>query len=209
MLALLLLVAGAFATAPADLSAVGVVLAGDPARSVAILRSEDRTRVARVGDEVFGGRLVAVAADVVTLEFAGGRVEVSVRSAGPLPPSPSPPRRAAPTTAPEPEAPRVMDRAEVQRRLGAEIPRILAETAVRPVTEDGRVVGLRLTRVPADSLLTEAGLQAGDVLTNINGTEIDGMATLIALWPSLQGATDLRADVVRDGRPLSISLSLR
>ena len=35
-----------------------------------------------------------------------------------------------------------MVRAEIDRRLGAEIPRILAETALPPVTEDGHVTGL-------------------------------------------------------------------
>jgi general secretion pathway protein C len=209
MLALaLLLVANA---APADLAAVGVVLARPAERSVAILRCEGRTRVAAVGDSVFGGRLVAVSADDVTLEFDGKRVDLLVASTGEVPPKGPPPAPTAPTAPAREEdsPPRVMDRAEVQRRLGAEIPRILAETAVRPVSEDGRVVGLRLTRVPAGTLLTEAGLRAGDVLTRINGTEIDGMATLIGLWPRLQGATDLHAEILRDGRPLSISLSLK
>jgi type II secretion system protein C len=210
MLALALLLAAN--AVPADLAAVGVVLARPADHSVAILRCEGRTRVAVVGDSVFGGRLVAVAADEVTVEFGGERVEVRVASTGsPLPPGP-PPSPAVPVARAREEAPpppRVMDRADVEHRLSTEIPRILAETAVRPVSEDGRVVGLRLTRVPANSLLTEAGLRAGDVLTRINGTEIDGMATLIGLWPRLQGATDLRAEVLRDGRPLSISLSLK
>jgi general secretion pathway protein C len=209
MLALALLLAAN--TAPVDLAAVGVVLARPAERSVAILRSEGQTRVAVVGDSVFGGRLVAVAADEVTLEFGGERVSLRVASTGSALPKAPPPAPAAPVgpARDEEPPPRVMDRGEVERRLSTEIPRILAETAVRPVTEDGRVVGLRLTRVPAGSLLTEAGLRAGDVLTRINGTEIDGMATLIGLWPRLQGATDLRAEVLRDGRPLSISLSLK
>jgi general secretion pathway protein C len=209
MLALVLFLAAN--AAPADLAAVGVVLARPAERSVAILRSEGRTRVAVVGESVFGGRLLAVAADEVTLEFDGERVALRVASTGSSPPKapPAPPAaRVAP--APEEAAPaRVMDRAEVERRLSTEIPRILEQTAVRPVSEDGRVVGLQLTRVPAGSLLTDAGLRVGDVLTRINGTRIDGMATLIGLWPRLQGATDLRAEVLRDGRPLSISLSLK
>jgi len=207
MLALLLPLLAAVA-APPDLSAVGVVLASSPDRSVAILRSEGRVRVAAVGDDVFGGRLVAVAADGVTLEFGGDRVTVRV-SAAPevaIAPAAAPPPRPAPREEP---AARVMEREEVQRRLDVELPRILAESAVRPVTEDGRVIGVRLTRVAPNSILTEVGLQAGDVLTSINGTEIDGMGTLIGLWPRLQGATDLRADVLRDGRPFNISLSLK
>jgi len=209
MVLLLVLLAQAV-SAPADLAAVGVVLAPSPERSVAVLRSDGRTRVVRVGDTVFGGRVLAVSRNGVRLVFGGERVDVPVRSTGP---APLLPRTAAVAATPEPppedQPPRVMKREEVQRRLGEEMNRILSETAIRPVTEDGRVVGVRLTRVAQDSLLTDAGLRSGDVLTNINGTEIDGMATLISLWPRLQGATSLLARGLRDGRPFSISLNLQ
>lgn len=206
--ALLLLFASAI---PADLAAVGVVVAEPPGRSVAILLAEGRTRVVPVGGDVFGGQLVEVSAEQVVLEFGGDRVVVRVTSSGepPLPEPPSVAVQPASEEAPEPTSARVMKRDEVQERLGAEMNRILSETALRPVTEDGRVVGVKLTRIAQDSLLTEAGLRAGDVLTSINGTEIDGMATLIGLWPRLQGASELSARVLRDGRPFSISLSLQ
>jgi type II secretion system protein C len=200
------------ASIPADLSAVGVVVSPSPDRSVAILRSEGRTRVASVGEQAFGGRVLAVSREQVSLVFDGERVDVRVTRASPAPAPPSTvtARKApAPRTEPETPALRVMKREDVQKRLGLEMNRILSETALRPVTEDGRVVGVRLTRVAQDSLLTEAGLRSGDILTNINGTEIDGMATLISLWPALQGASDLRAQGLRDGRPFSIALSLQ
>jgi general secretion pathway protein C len=209
MLSVLLVLAQAV-SAPPDLTAVGVVVARSADRSVAVLRSEGRTRVASVGDTVFGGTVLAVSRRAVVLVFDGERVDVRVGSAGP-PPIEPPPRTASSASAPPPvEAPpRVMKRDEVQKRLGAEMNRILAETAIRPVTEDGHVVGVRLTRVARDSLLTDAGLRPGDVLTNINGTEIDGMATLISLWPRLQGASSLQAKGLRDGRPFSISVELQ
>ena len=86
---------------------------------------------------------------------------------------------------------------------------ILADTAIAPVMEEGRVVGVQLTRVPEGSLLTDAGLRTGDVVTRINDTEIDGMATLIGLWPRLQNATELRAVVLRGGQPVALRLTLR
>ena len=102
-----------------------------------------------------------------------------------------------------------MSRTEVQTRLTAEIPQLLAETQVTPLREDGRVVGLTLTRIPANSLLLDAGLHAGDVITRVNGVDIDGMATLMSLWPRLQGATELRATVLRSGQPHSVQVNLR
>jgi type II secretion system protein C len=217
---LALALAAALETAPpADLAVSGVVVRKTPERSTAILTSGGKTRVVAVGDLVFGGRLVAVGPEEVRLDFAGKAVVLrlpSERQAAARAPVPSP-ASAAPAAAVPPGAPpedpatpaRTMQRAEVQRRLGDEIPRILAETAVTPVMEDGHVVGVQVARLAEGSLLTDAGLRAGDVITQVNGTTIDGMATLIGLWPRLQGATELRAVVTRNGQPVSLVVSLK
>jgi type II secretion system protein C len=204
----------ALASAPADLQALGVVVSQQPARSVAILRAAGRTRVATVGDEAFGGRVTAIAAGLVTLDFDGARVDLRLRPAAPATAAavPPPAAAAAPATPPPREAAgpaQTMERREVERRLGQEIPRILAETTAVPVMEDGHVSGIALTRIAEGSLLTEAGLRPGDVLTRINDTNIDSLATLIGLWPRLQTATELRAVVLRNGRPFDLSVSLR
>jgi type II secretion system protein C len=211
-LVLLVALADAPASAPKDLTVAGVVLATTPDRSSAILVSGGRTRVVAVGEAAFGGRLVAVGRDSATLEFGGERVQLRLPAAAPAPPPPAPSRPALTPGAPpeDPQTPaREMSRLEVQRRLGEEIPRILAETALAPVMEEGRVVGLQITRMPEGTLLGDAGLRAGDVLTRINGTDVDGMATLIGLWPRLQSATELRATVLRNGQPFSLAVSLR
>jgi S1-C subfamily serine protease len=71
------------------------------------------------------------------------------------------------------------------------------------------VIGYTLTRIPQSSLLTDAGLRPGDVLTRINDVPIDGMATLIGLWPRLQTESVIRAVVLRGGRPVSLAVTLR
>jgi len=196
------------AVAPADLAAVGLVHGANV--GVALLRSGGRTRAVRVGEAAFGGRLVAVEAGRAVLKFDDGLTIVPLTGAT-NPPAPLVASVAAPPVAPpvadEPVA-RVLPRADVEKRLATEIPRILAETAVAPVSEDGRPVGVRLIRVAQGTLLTEVGLRPGDVLTEINGVPTDSLASLMALWPKLQGATDLRASVLRDGRAVSLSLDL-
>jgi len=199
-------------TVPQDLAVTGVVVGRMPDRSSAILTSGDRTRTIAVGESAFGGRLVSVSAGAVVLEFGGERVELRLPTTVAAAPRPLPPRPTVPAGAPpeDPETPaRALSRAEVQRRLADEIPRILAETAVVPVTEEGRVVGVQVTRLPEGSLLTDAGLRTGDVLTRINDTDIDGMAPLIGLWPRLQTASELRAVVLRDGQPFSLRVTFR
>ncbi len=197
------------ALAPADLAAVGVV--HGESVGVALLRSGGRTRAVRVGETAFGARVVEVDETRVVLEFEGARTILPLAggSAAALAPAPA---RSLPVAAADdevPAAPRVLPRADVEKRLAAEIPRILAETAVAPVSEGGRPVGVRLVRVAQGTLLTEVGLRPGDVLTRLNDVPTDSLAALMALWPRLQGATDLRASVLRDGRPVSLSLDLR
>jgi general secretion pathway protein C len=200
---------------PADLAVAGVVLSGTSSRSTAIITSGGRTRVVSVGDTAFGGRVVSVSAEAVALDFGGERRVLALPSAAQAAGRPAPalsPRPAAQPGGPpeDPETPaRSMERVEVERRLGDEIPRILAETAVTPVLEDGRVTGVQLARLPEGSLLTDAGLRVGDVIKQINGTEIDGMATLVGLWPRLQSASELRAVVLRNGQPVSLVVSLK
>lgn len=197
-------------SAPApDVQVMGVVVARSPERSVAILRSAGRTRVAAVGDSVFGARVVAVAAGGVSLDFGGETVTVRLLANSSVP-APLPQRASASPPEEAPATPaRAMEKREVDRRLSAEIPRILAETTVVPVMEDGHVSGLALTRVPDGTLLTDAGLRPGDVLTEINDTRIDGMGTLIGLWPRLQNATELRAMVIRNGQRVPITVTLK
>jgi len=214
---LILALAAALETAPKDLAVTGVVVRKTKERSTAILSSGGKTRVVAVGDSAFGGRVVTVNAEGVTLDYAGERLVLRLQSAlqaaaaNPQRPAPPAARAAAPGAAPEdPSTPaRTMQRADVQRRLGDEIPRILAETAVTPVMADGHVVGVQVARLAEGSLLTDAGLRAGDIITQVNGTDIDGMGTLIGLWPRLQTATELRAVITRNGQPVSLVVSLK
>jgi len=194
-----------------DVAALGVVVSARPERSTAILRAEGRTRVVSVGDTAFGGRVVAVTPRQVVLEFPHGRVEARLAAEPPAARAPAPAAPAAADAASEdPATPhRRMERREVERRLAEEIPRILGESALAPVIEEGRVKGVALTRLAQGTLLTDAGLQAGDVLTRINDIAIDGLATLVGLWPRLQNETELRAVVLRQGRPVSLVVTLR
>jgi type II secretion system protein C len=203
MLLAICLLAATIAT-PDDLSVVGVVVAKHADHSSALLRARGQTRVVGVGDAAFGGKVSAIGPEAVTLDFDGTPVDVRVRGT----------KSAAPAAAPAPVkkadgGPLEFSRDEVQRRIGSEAPRILAETAIMPATTDGKVTGMTLTRMPAGaSILSDAGLQTGDVLTQINGTPIDGLPTLMNLWTKLQGQNTLQATVIRNGQPVSLNVNL-
>lgn len=209
-----LLVLSALASPPADVTAVGIVVSRASERSVAILRSEGRTRIVGVGDTAFGGRVAAIGPGAVCLEFGSEKVDLRLPGGAPSGGSasaatkPAPPPPTGPPEDPATPA-RTMARREVERRLAEEIPRILAETTLVPVTQEGHVAGFTLTRLPEGSLLTDAGLRAGDILMRVNDVPIDSLATLLGLWPRFQMENAVRAVVLRNGRPFSLAVTLR
>ena len=156
-----------------------------------------------VGDTAFGGRVAAIEGDRVTMDFDSGPVEVRLTATAAVA---SAPAAAAPATS---GGPRAMERREIERRLGEESGRILAETTLVPAMDGGRVAGYRITRMPEATLLTDAGLRAGDVLTEVNGVPIDSLATLVSLWPRMQTESAVRAVVLRNGQPVTLSVALR
>jgi type II secretory pathway component PulC len=104
---------------------------------------------------------------------------------------------------------RTLERRDIQRRLALEVTRILAETVAVPVTDEGRIVGLSLTRIAEGTVLSETGLRPGDVLTKLNDTPVDGLPTLLTLWPRFETESQIRAEVLRNGQPLTLTLNIR
>jgi general secretion pathway protein C len=192
---------------PADLEAVGIIVGRSADACVAILRSGGRERVVGIGEPAFGGKVTAIVPGRVTLDFSGERVEARLAGAAPATPPPLPPLAAASTPPEDPET-RSMERREMERRLSQEVPRILAETTLVPATDAGQIAGFTLTRLPEGTLLTDAGLRPGDVLTSVNDVPIDSLATLIGLWPRLQTERDIRAVVLRNGQPVALTVHL-
>ena len=147
-----------------------------------------------VGDTAFGGRVQEIA-DGLVMDFEGSRATLALASAPAA-------LAAAPAAPPPPSEPGAltMERRELERRLPGDRAHPGRDRVV-PVQNGSQVEGFAITRMPEGTLLTDAGLKAGDIVTEINGTPIDSLATLIGLWPRLQNETSVRAAVLRGGQP--------
>ena len=196
MILVALLLAGP--SPPTDLAVSGIVLGAGRAGRVALLRAGDRSRAVAVGESAFGGRVVAIEPGGVILDFEGQRVTARLQAfARPS----STASMALDTTVVK------LSRAEVQRRLAAEVPGILSETRVLPYLDGGRPAGLLLDQVPP-GLLTEAGLQSGDVLRQVDDVRVEGLTSLASVFPRLQDAAVITVHVLRGGQPLVLDIQL-
>lgn len=87
--------------------------------------------------------------------------------------------------------------------------KLMRGVAVRPMTEGGRVTGLRVARVTPGSLLGSLGLRNGDVLKSINGFPIVSPDKALAAYARLRTANQIRIELLRGGKPTTVEISIR
>lgn len=183
----------------------GIVLARS-GRHAATLVSEGRVRPVVAGDRAFGCEVAAILKDRVDIVCSGERRSLTLSAAPTRSVAVAP---SEPAAASAPPADVTLTRAELEARLDREMSRLMTETTLIPVTSRGQVSGFTLSRIPAGTILETLGLKAGDVLVSVNETPIDSFTTLVGLWPRLQTSGSVRAQIMRDGRPVDISVSIK
>lgn len=192
---------------PPSVKVRGIALAAN-GRAAVILTDGLRERAVVSGDMAFGCLVGAATQTSVMLECEGSKRELRLEAKPALIAS-APPDETRPTVTTENPEEMKIERAALEARLGREMQRLMTETTLIPVTSRGLVSGFTLSRIPSGTILEELGLRAGDVLTEVNGTAVDGFPTLIGLWPRLQKEGSVRAQVLRDGKPVELSVSIK
>ena len=79
----------------------------------------------------------------------------------------------------------------------------------RPYVVQGQSQGFRLTRMRRDSLLTQIGLQNGDVLQQVNGLGIGSPEDALKAYQQLQQAGTVRLQILRNNRPTTLTYEIR
>jgi general secretion pathway protein C len=186
-------------------------------RAVAIIANEQGAETNyRIGDAVApGATLAEVHTDHVVLDHQGVAETLTLprpeQHAPPLPDrnqqalhggsaaaSSIPPgiAKPAPASAPASTPAQRIDAQEFARQI-------------RPkFTDDGHLVGADISGADA-STLARVGLKPSDVVTAINGTPLTQVANPQALMDQLQNAGSIQVTVQRDGKPATLTLSLR
>ena len=90
-----------------------------------------------------------------------------------------------------------------------DLAKVLMQATAEPYLENGNIAGFRMTQIDEGSIYAKAGLQDGDVITNINGSELSNVAASIALLRSLKGADHIDIDLKRGGQSQKVTIDVR
>ena len=92
-----------------------------------------------------------------------------------------------------------------QKRGAARAQSILTQARIVPrYGEDGVLTGLQLSAIRPESLLEAAGFQNGDLVIEVNGTELSDPSQGLKVFRELESAERFEVDVEREGQILTI-----
>lgn len=166
----------------------------------AIGPSDNDVKLYTIGDSVPGGAtLHAVYVDRVLLD-RGGTIEALL-----LPPREGAMPLAAntPTVAGGPVS---LDR---MQQLVRENPNLINQVMQRQaVFQDGKLAGVRVNPGDNRQAFSRLGLRPNDMVTAINGMALDDQARMNEIFNMLNGASQARLTVNRNGREMELNLDL-
>lgn len=178
----------------------GVVAAMPAGQGIALIASESgEERHYLPGAEIPGGAtLEQVHSDRVVLRREGRFELLRLPREAPLSGAAPP----VPAAQPEPmgDAGGVLP-AETRRQWLEDPTTLFESIQVQPVMQDGAIRGFAISPRRDPRLFREVGLRPGDVVTAINGITVAGMTDPTAIRDQLAGASEIRLDIERNGRP--------
>ncbi|MEO7917113.1 MAG: type II secretion system protein GspC [Dokdonella sp.] len=212
-------------TSTLALSLRGTVADRDPTVGVAVIGDGQNERAYRVGDDIDSGvSLVEVHTDHVVISRDGVRESLQLpREATGAQPGPvfdlsaanssNKPANAANGTnsaaaaAPNYAPPQLANGAVNWQQTLDQVQKNPAQFAqlAAPVIQDGKLLGLRVRGLDP-ATMTKLGLEAGDLVTAVNGIAIDSPQRATEILSSVQNAASVRVTVQRNGQPVDLTI---
>jgi general secretion pathway protein C len=196
----------------------GVGMHGEDAYAVIEDPATREQRLQRVGDEIGGARITAIAWDRVTLRDADGEhtlllttepgvADADAGRAG-LPPGGIPP--AAPDVPVRQTGPDsyIVDRGALTGAVD-NTSGLLTQLRAVPEVSEGRPIGFRLFQINPQSVFARLGIRNGDVVQRVNGSTLADPASLLGFLQRLQNEPRVALDIVRGGQPHTLVYDLR
>lgn len=101
----------------------------------------------------------------------------------------------------------VIDQREIDNAL-TNLDRLYTEIRAVPNFKDNKVVGMKVLSIKPGSVFAKLGLKRGDVLSKINGIELD-VKRGFDIFNQLKNQKSFNLDLIRDGAPQTFDYEIR
>ncbi|GDX80472.1 hypothetical protein LBMAG42_22830 [Deltaproteobacteria bacterium] len=102
----------------------------------------------------------------------------------------------------------LVDRSFLEKQLG-NVESLATQIRASPKTEDGAVVGFRLSAIRKGSVFDKLGIKNGDVVHTVNGQAMNSMETAMSAYGSLQNERGFNFEITRRNQKMTIEYEVR
>ena len=188
-------------------------IAGEEGRGYAIIEERDKKkqRLYKVGDRVAGAVIVKILRNAVVLRVGEKdqvlkKKEIVARGANRLPAAamPGPAPAQAPEAAPRPQA----RPPQAPPGSPSDLASLLTQARVTPhitAGSSGKPDGVVINEIQPGSLFENVGLANGDIIQEVNGRPVTGVADLVSMYRDLKPGANLSVKVSRTGRQVVLN----
>ncbi len=171
-----------------------------------------------VGERIFGGpKLVSVATRSAVILRSGRRQTIKIEDDE----APAPSKKKAPKPGDKGkkqeqlsgiretgEGSYLVDRREVDHAI-ENLNSVITEVRAVPFLRDGNSMGFRLFAIKRGSIFERMGLKNGDVVRNINGTQLTDPSMAMGLLGEIQTAEVITVDLIRQNKASTLTYKVR
>lgn len=100
-----------------------------------------------------------------------------------------------------------LSRSDIQESI-SDMNNLMKQARIRPHFTDGKPDGLTITGVRPDSIFTKLGLQSGDIISGVDGREIQSVDDALRLYQSLKSSPNVSVQIRRRGEQKSMNYSI-
>jgi general secretion pathway protein C len=102
----------------------------------------------------------------------------------------------------------LVDRREVEHSI-ENLSTVMTQMRAVPYLRDGKNMGFRVFNIRSGSIFERMGLQNGDVISSVNGTELTDPSKALSLLEDMQTASEIRIDLLRKNSPSTFTYTVR
>ena len=99
-------------------------------------------------------------------------------------------------------------RSQIESAL-EDVNQLLTQVNIRPHFQQGQPDGLMLSRIKPNSLFMRMGLRNGDIITGVNGSNIQSVEDVMSFYENLKSAERISLQMKRGGRPRTIDYTVK
>ncbi len=204
-----------------NLKLFGIITYDDQGNGSAVIQGSGKQKHYSNGDQIKGSGSVvlhSVYADKVILSRNGKLEALELSRKLVAKNSPSTSKNRSSSTSSNNSNARVIDKrgdssltndlAGIKQKLSEDPLSVINLIRATPVFKSGQLQGFRVSPGSDRQLFRRAGLRRNDLVTNINGVQLDDQQKALGLLADIQQASELSISVERNGRPLQLTFSL-